>query len=151
MFCWILIFLMITFPSSHYVRRYFDRGGDGHCTGQKIMVKIHKLFGLLITWCLCSIHLIGVALSKYNAFDTARNIYQNSHSKKRVPTTIQSLSINKYISESQTLLITSVLYLHSFTLRPWDLTTTLIDKLEACQIWFFMRLGKISWKNKASN
>ena len=35
--------------------------------------------------------------------------------------------------------------------ETWTLTKPLIDKLEACEMWFFRRMGKISWKEKTTN
>ena len=35
--------------------------------------------------------------------------------------------------------------------ETWTLTKALIDKLEACEMWFLRRMGKISWKQKIRN
>ena len=35
--------------------------------------------------------------------------------------------------------------------ETWTLTKALTDKIEACEMWFFRRMGKISWKQKLTN
>ena len=35
--------------------------------------------------------------------------------------------------------------------ETWTLTKALMDKIEACEMWFLRRMGKISWKQKMKN
>ena len=45
-------------------------------------------------------------------------------------------------------------YVYSILLygcETWTLTKVLCDKLEACEMFFLRRIGKISWKQKISN
>ena len=35
--------------------------------------------------------------------------------------------------------------------ETWTLTKPLMDKIEACEMWFLRRMGKISWKQKVRN
>ena len=35
--------------------------------------------------------------------------------------------------------------------ETWTLTKALMDKIEACEMWFLRRMGKISWKQKMRN
>ena len=35
--------------------------------------------------------------------------------------------------------------------ETWTLTKSLMDKIEACEMWFLRRMGKVSWKEKMKN
>ena len=35
--------------------------------------------------------------------------------------------------------------------ETWTLTKSLKEKIEACEMWFLRRMGKVSWKEKMRN
>ena len=49
------------------------------------------------------------------------------------------------------LLVCYVFSIILYGCETWTLTKALMDKIEACEMWFLRRMGKISWKQKLKN